>query len=370
MGAELTIILPTRNRPRLCETQVRFLQRACIRHRVIVADSSDGVNDDLRAACTGMIAYHRFAPSVSLESKMATAAQSVATPYVAMITDDDIAFPHAIEACTEFLQQNPGYVAAQGYVLDCSIGESCIDIHGVRWSVPGVVEATPLKRLARLMQRYQPNFWAVFRSGAYHRALARSRAAKGAIFKELAFASTLAMLGHTARLPLVHTLRGDEESHTPPAEAHPFLWFLKDTRSFFSCYVGYRQLLLDLHGEWDVDDLADALPLRDDAALSHAIDFIHASYWGREVDTGRINHIADILADDASRLDHAIASFSIQSPRDRTIREGDRAAPPSTTGRQCIWRASVLNAQPRSEIAIDDAEVARVSAALEDYGRQ
>lgn len=367
MESALTIILPTRNRPELCETQVRFLQRVGVPHRVIVADSSDEPNDDLRAACTGAIAYRRFAPSISLGAKMVGAARLVATPYVATMTDDDISFPHALDSCVEFLSRNPGYVAAQGYVLDASLAEDCIDIHGVRWFVPGVVGATPLRRLSRLMQRYQPVFWAVFRAGPFRRALEKSHAARGAIFQELAFASTLALLGPTARLPTIYTLRGEEGSLTPPVEVNPLFWFLKDTKSFVACYAHYRRILMDLHGEWDVDHLAESLPLRDNDALRQALDIIHATYLGREVDTGRINHIADILAGDASGLDHAIAGFSIVPPRDGTIRDGDRVSL-SSMGRRIIWRASVLNAEPRSEITIGDEEVARASAALEHYG--
>lgn len=370
MESALTIILPTRNRSKLCEIQVRFLQRAGVRHRVIVADSSDEANDALRAACTGTISYRRYKPSISLSAKMVAVARSVVTPYVAMMTDDDISFPHAIDSCMEFLQGNPDHIAAQGYVLDAGVAEDCIDIHGIRWYVPGVVGATPLKRLARLMQRYQPVFWAVFRAEAFRRALEKCHAARGAIFQELAFASTLAMLGATARLPTVYTLRGEEGSLTPPVEVNPLFWFLKDTKSFVSCYARYRRLLMDLHGEWDVADLAESLPLRDDDALRQAIDVIHATYWGREVDTGRINHIADILAGDASGHDPAIASFSAVPPRDRTMRDGDRVSLSTVTGRRIVWRASVLNAEPRSEITIDDAEVARASAALDDYGRQ
>ena len=76
---------------------------------------------------------------------------------------------------------------------------------------------------------------------------------KGAFFfQELSFAATLALLGNAARLPIIQTLRGDRQKyHIPPAEGHPFYWFLKDAQSFFAGYADYRDRLVDLLHELD-----------------------------------------------------------------------------------------------------------------------
>ena len=333
----LTIILPTHNRADLCKAQVRFLQRWGIRHRVIVADSSDLPDESLREACTGPIEYRRLDPETPFGIKMTEVARSAGTPYVALMTDDDINFPHTIDACLDYLLRNPDTVVAQGYVLGFSAIERSIDIHSVQWFIGSIVDPTPLRRLYELMRRYQPFYWAVFRTDAYIKANQAANASKGAFFfQELSFAATLALLGNAARLPMIQTLRGDEESYAPPAEAHPFYWFLKDAQSFFAGYADYRARLVDLLHELDARPAPPKRSARLQRVLfrlerllqrkvrarrrtdSQVIDVIHATYFGREVDTGIINHQA---ADSARRSGSGWAATSSEGgaarPRDR-----------------------------------------------------
>ena len=309
--SDLTIILPTHNRAALCKAQVHFLPtsgRLAIMSSWLI--SSDLPDDDLREACTGLIEYRRFDPQTPPDIKLVELARSVTTPYVAMVTDDDISFPHTIDACLDHLRRNPDTVVAQGYVLGFSAIERSIDIHSVQWFIGSIAKSTPLRRLYELMRRYQPFFWAVFRTDAYVTATEAATASRGAFFfRELSFAATLALLGNAARLPMVHTLRGDEESLVPPAEGHPFYWFLKDGRSFFGAYTDYRDNLVNLLHELDAGRLpprrsalfqraknylarllqGNARARRDADDSRHVIDIIHATYFGREVDTGIIN---------------------------------------------------------------------------------
>ena len=122
------------------------------------------------------------------------------TPYVATVPDDDVSCPHTIDACLDYLQRHPDYVAAQGYVLRYSAVETRLDIHSVHWFIPSIDQSTPLQRLYELIRRYQNFFWAVFRTDAYIRATKASKAAKAGLFQELAICSTMALLGKLARL--------------------------------------------------------------------------------------------------------------------------------------------------------------------------
>jgi glycosyltransferase domain-containing protein len=372
--AELTIILPTYNRADLCKAHLRLLQACGIRHRVIVADSSDLLDDSLRESCTGVIEYRRFEPSISPWIKLTRVAQSISTPYVALMTDDDISFPRAIDACLDYLQHNPNYVVAQGYVLGCSVSESRIDIHSVKWFTPSIADPTPLRRLYELMRRYQPFFWAVFRTDVYIKAIEAANVARGAIFQELAFAATIALLGSSARIPVVQTLRGDEISHTPAAEAHPFFWFLKDAQSFFGEYVDYRDGLVDLLQELETGQPRPKRSrlyrlikrLRRDTSVggkAHIIDVIHATYFAREIDMGLVNQTAQTLLVDPVR--------SPQLPKpaqsEPAVGTGDLTYDSSISGRRYVWHSTVVN---DSEVEISPEEIAQVEATLEKYDRQ
>lgn len=379
--SQLTIILPTHNRAELCKAQVRYLQRWGVGHRVIVADSSDVLDDGLRALCADPIEYRWFDPKTLPGMKVVEAARTVTTPYVAMMTDDDISFPHTIDACLDHLQHNPDAVVAQGYVLGFSAIERSIDIHTNQWFIGSIAGPDRLRRLYDLMRRYQPFYWAVFRTDAYVRAIEAALTAKG-IFAELSFTATLALLGDAARLPMVHTLRGEEESLVPPAEGHPFYWFLKDGRSFFAAYADYRDRLVDL-----LHDLEAGRPLPRRGALvqpvlarltrlfrrgarakrdsdRHVIDVIHATYFGREVNTGIINHAARLL------LGESVGPLPFPKPaeRDLAIGPGDLMHSSfSIPERSYVWRADVFSAEPCSEIAITPEEIVRVEVALDMY---
>ena len=377
---DLTIILPTRNRPELCKAQIHYLQGCSLLHRVIVADSSDFADESLRQACSGTIEYRQFAPSISLEDKFVAVARLIDTPFVAMMTDDDISFPHAVDACLAYLRQHPDYVSAQGYVLDASIDDSCIDIHSVRWAGEGISEPTRLQRLYELMRRYQPFFWAVFRTPAYVRAMEGSSKAYGAFFRELIFTATIALLGKSARLPLIQTLRSNDDSLVPATEGHPFYWFLNDAQSFFSAYAMYRRQLLALLSEieraetagkgqtalWLANLLRRLAAKRRDAERDpriQVVDLIHGSYFGREVDTGIINHTTRIaLGDPLPPVKPPNPSAQIPAPA-----AGDVAHLSAVRGRRYVWREAMVRPGPQAQVVLSEREMARVEAALDEY---
>jgi glycosyltransferase domain-containing protein len=365
-ATDLTIILPTFNRPALCRAQVQFLRRTKFRHRVIVADSSEQPDSELLRACRGLIEHRRFDVATSPSENVAAVARSVTTPYVAVVTDDNISFPHAIDACLAFLQENPDHVVAQGYVLSASLERETFDIQSVLWFTGDVSESTPLGRLYELMRRYQPFFGAVLRTDAYLQAFDAASRAEGTFFKELAFTATVAALGKLKRLPVVYTLRAEEDSLTEASNRHPFYWFLSNSKSFFECYIGYRNRLATLVDELQKGEepgKADRLGGATSDNLTHLLDIIHATYFGREIDTGIINHTARVLLGDPLK--------PIKPPRlkghGEPIDQADLVHPAGREGRRYVWRKEVLNAEPRSEIIISGEEIAHVEAALDLY---
>jgi glycosyltransferase domain-containing protein len=324
------------------------------------------LDDSLRDACIAPVEYRRFEPTVTPYAKITTVARSVVTSYVAMMTDDDVSFPQTIDACLDHLELNPDVVVAQGYVLRFSAAPEVMDIHNMQWFVGSITKATPLERLYELMRRYQPFFWAVFRTDAYLRAADAAMSAKGAFFEELAFTATLALLGNSARLPMIHTLRRDEDSQVPPAEGHPFFWFLRDSPSFFAGYVDYRNQLVDLLREFATIKSSQTTKADEDREThtrAHALDVIHASYFGREIDMGMVNHTARFLVGD---LDSPVVPPK-PTRHDAVVGAADLVHTSASTGRQYVWRNAVMDAGSRPEATISLEEIARVEAALDLY---
>jgi glycosyltransferase domain-containing protein len=353
----LTIVLPTHNRARHCAAQLRLFQHCGTAHPLVVADSSDPAEAAaVRDACAGIAEFRPFEPSTRAIVKFAAMARSVTTPFIALVPDDDVTFPHAIDAALEHLKAHDDCAVAQGYVLSFALHESAFDIHGVKWFVPTIAFHDPLQRHYHLMRRYQPFFWAVFRTEALVSAIEAALEAKVTVFQELTCMSVLALNGSMARLPLIHTLRGAESSLVSAAETHPLFWFLRDTRSFFSHYAAYR------------DGLARQLRARGlappgETSIEHLLDLIHATWLGREADLGMINHtIRQMLGDAIPPIEIAPQWPGWHEPLD-----GDLVHRSEKDGRRYVWRRAVIEAEPREEITITSDEIARVEAQLQYY---
>src|SRR6202035_2522611 len=132
--------------------------------------------------------------------------------YLVMTPDDDVTFPHAIDASLAYLEDHPDYTAAQGYVLRFGTDDKRVDIHRVFGFTPSIDDVQPLHRLYHLMRRYQHFLWAVFRTDAYVAAMRKAQLVEGTVFKEMMVSSVITLEGKVARLPLIFQMQGMEES--------------------------------------------------------------------------------------------------------------------------------------------------------------
>ncbi len=249
--SRLTVILPTHNRPRHCAAQLRFFKECGLRHDIVVADSSNQEEAEaVRAACVGIADYRRFDPQA--RDKLLTTVRSADTPFVVMTPDDDIAFPHAIDAALHYLTRNPDYVVAHGYTLRFGLNASDFDIHSVYSFAPSIDHDDPLARHYQLMRRYQPFLWAVFRRDILESALVVAQPfVAAAIFQELLFMNAAVFQGKIAMAVdvFIDMMRGMELSQTPVTSSHPLFAVLDDAERFFSGYLAYRNALANFMRE-------------------------------------------------------------------------------------------------------------------------
>src|SRR5262249_39910571 len=116
-------------------------------------------------------------------------------------------------------------------------------------------------------------------------------AMKVVLFRELTVMSTSILQGKVVRLPLVYALRGTAVSHAALHQSNPLCWTLHDAQSFFTDYAIYR------------DAIAKFIRTRGIAGpkagtLEQFLDLSHATWLGREVDLGMLNHAARLLLGD------------------------------------------------------------------------
>jgi hypothetical protein len=209
------------------------------------------------------------------------------------------------------------------------------------------------------MSRYQPFIWAVFRREVFLLAMAGADVTDGAVFKELTFMSRAVLKGRVARLPIVFAMRGMEESRSPAIEVDPWMWFLHDSATFYRGYSQYRNSLAAyIRAE---PHLLDGLPATN--TLEHVLDLNHASFFGRLLHTGMINHQAQLL------LGRPLPPIQLapQWPGSRVPEAGDLVHVSSLDKHSFIWRKAVLQAEPRDDIVITAEEIATVEKQFDAY---
>ena len=114
----LTAIVLCHNRSHDAVRQLRVFEKSNFRHPVIVADSSEVEEAArIREAVPSHIQYVRYAPKTSFYDKLASVTARIETPFVVLIPDRKITFPHTIDVALTHLIDNEDHVAAQGYVV-------------------------------------------------------------------------------------------------------------------------------------------------------------------------------------------------------------------------------------------------------------
>jgi glycosyltransferase domain-containing protein len=355
----LTVVIPTRNRVKSCAALLCLFRDLALAHPIVVADSSDhDLADEVRAKCIGIADYRHFDPKLRLVDKLVEVVGAIETPFIVLAPDDDVTFPHAIDAALEHLKCNDGHIAAHGYVLRFAVHGDDVDIHAVAGYAPSIDEGHPLERHYHLMRRYQPFYWAVFRTQVLATAIKAAQAMNGIVFRELTVMSTAILQGKVARLPLVYGMLGMEESLTPIDQSHPFFWFLRDAQSFFENYSTYRNALAQfVH--------ARGINVPEGSDINQLLDFSHTTLLGRELDLGVVNYATQRL------LGKPLPPVPTPSQWAgwREPAAGDLVRSSQLRNRRYIWREGVLNAEPREEISISLQEIARVERQFDAYVR-
>ena len=376
-GEGLTAVIPAHNRVGACIALIRFLHSCGFKHRIIVADSSTPERAAaLRAGLSGLAEYRSFDYRMTQYPKLAQIARSVETPHIVVLPDDDILFPHAIEAALSHLKQDPTHVAAHGYSLRFGLEGHDFDIYRVEHFIPTIDDADPMWRYAHLMQRYQPHIWAVFRTEVYAEAMAAAATMPGTLFQELMFQIVSILKGPVARLPVIYAMRGMEVSQVAYSEVDPFQWLVKDAESLYRSYGMFRKALADYLGEKRIGPSARPraslglygterrTPMgTPEVSLEQVLDLVNASYLARCIDIGRVNHAVQ------HQLGRIAEPVSFPGPWAgwSEPRPGDLVRRSARLDRRYIWREAVLQAEPKEEIVITLKEIERVEAELDGY---
>lgn len=127
--AQLTVCIPTKDRPEFLGRLLRYYARTGCRHPMFIGDSSSpeqarqnqALIASLHDALT--IGYWEY-PGVSPCGAHEQMIRHLATPYFTCLADDDFLCTPGLDRCIEFLETHPDYAAAHGVGIGIALEEA------------------------------------------------------------------------------------------------------------------------------------------------------------------------------------------------------------------------------------------------------
>ena len=169
----LTIIIPTRNRPKFLERLLTYYALEKLEYLLIVADSSNAdFLDQDKKICARFknqlqIVLHAFSPDIPFVEKIVTVLSSIRTPYTVIVADDDFTIPAAMAESVDFLHTHRDYSVAHGssYNFGVKSENSHSQIDKLEpYSQREILEATAIERLINHLSDYSTTFYSIHRT--------------------------------------------------------------------------------------------------------------------------------------------------------------------------------------------------------------
>ncbi|MDD3296571.1 MAG: TIGR00180 family glycosyltransferase [Candidatus Omnitrophica bacterium] len=125
----ISIVIPTKNRSDFLIRLLNYYYDLDYKHWICIGDSSDSSHAERikkeidRLKHKLKITYRQY-PGLNDLACYRELIDSVKTPYIVYIADDDFLIPRGLEACIEFLESNKDYTAANGEAFVFSLKDS------------------------------------------------------------------------------------------------------------------------------------------------------------------------------------------------------------------------------------------------------
>jgi glycosyltransferase domain-containing protein len=161
MFSDLTVVIPTRNRPSFLQRQLRHLTES-VGVSALVSDSSDPeiaeeIREIVRSAGEGVELVSHPTPVRTFPS-IASVAPRVRTPYVIRCNDDDLLVPDGLQCAVDLLDSSPSAVAVVGDLYQFPLE----GVSATPGPLAGPVRSAPLQHpcpLERLATAARSTWW-------------------------------------------------------------------------------------------------------------------------------------------------------------------------------------------------------------------
>ena len=245
---QLTLVVPTRNRPLFIQRMFQFYRDRRLRHPIVIADSSGAEAGPLNrqsAAAAGnrlQVDYQSYDPKSDFLTKVLRALCSVDTEYVVIGADDDFFVPSTLDRCVTFLQTWPDYTIAHGRAVSVNARGS---VHN--YPQRSVELINPSARLYDHLALYTTTWYSVHRREALIANLEHVAAftpqATAARFGELLPSCLSLVQGKSKCLGDLYMIRQDHAASGGKTEMH---WpQLLTSADYSGHYVQFRSILVN-----------------------------------------------------------------------------------------------------------------------------
>lgn len=273
MSHDVSILVPTKNRPEFTLRLLRYYRDAGFKGRLVIADSSSPehaqrIEQAARAVADRVAVDYRAFPAESYSEVVRAQLRDISTPYVVLLGDDDYLVPNGLERCVEFLNSAPEYHAAHGqaacFILNAPGAHGELLSFGP-YKQRAVEGETGAARLAQYLGDYFTLLYSVHRTESFRWMHRDMQVPFHPTFTEEMLPSCLSVVrGKIKELQTLYYVR-----QRPPCDASavPFDFFewMTDER-FSGAYRGFR------------DRVADTLSRQDGLTLEQAHDAIKRAF--------------------------------------------------------------------------------------------
>lgn len=169
--ARITLLIPTMNRSDFLIRLLRYYRDSGFQGYICIGDSSDAERiEQTRRAIEEFRdkpkIVHREYPHANTSECLLGLLDSVSTPYVVYVADDDFLVPSALEKCASFLDNHPDYNAAHG--LGVAIRLQSSGVYGqvasiVHYQQPVIEAESASQRLLDHLSNYTVTLFSVHR---------------------------------------------------------------------------------------------------------------------------------------------------------------------------------------------------------------
>lgn len=209
----ITIIIPTFNRAAFLARSLKYYLLAKCSHHIVIADSSDDKNFHetnrlvLESSERLSVEHRRFPNDFSNYQCIDNVLDSVGTPFVAVIGDDDMLVPDTLTAAATFLTENSGFSGVVGDAITVRTQNNSVWgplIETGRYDTGARIEDSPVSRVLKCIDESNSFDYALMRRET--RVASVKAAVHGHLYRKFGFFGELANVMILAAAGKIHKL--------------------------------------------------------------------------------------------------------------------------------------------------------------------